>query len=288
MYYALIALAVLMFGGSFTLNDMYRKRRGDNLKISLEMSFIGAFAGTLCLICISGFHFEFTLFTLLWSCLTALNGLVFTFFSFKALATINVSLYSLFSMLGGMMLPFFQGVLFYDEEVTVAKVVCVVLICVALAFTVTKDGTKKGYLYYLGVFVLNGMSGVLSKLFHELSFEKTSAAGYTFWICITTLTLSGIIWLILPKEKTAPPRSFSLVDVGIGAAFGGINRIANLLLVVALVHVETSVQYPLVTGGVMIVSTLLCFVSDRKPTKRELISVALAFLATLSLFLIPV
>lgn len=44
MYYALIFISVAMFGGCFALNDVYRKRRGSSLKISMEASFVGAVA----------------------------------------------------------------------------------------------------------------------------------------------------------------------------------------------------------------------------------------------------
>jgi hypothetical protein len=44
----------------------------------------------------------------------------------------------------------------------------------------------------------------------------------------------------------------------------------------------------MVTGGTMIVSTLICFFGDKKPSKRELVSVAFAFLGMLALFAVPV
>ena len=73
------------------------------------------------------------------------------------------------------------------------------------------------------------------------------------------------------------------------SAVGGItNRIANYVLVIALSHVDASVQYPMVTGGVMIVSTLICFFGKNKPKVKELISVGLAFVGLLALFLIKI
>ena len=66
------------------------------------------------------------------------------------------------------------------------------------------------------------------------------------------------------------------------------NKIANFLLVLALAHVDVSVQYPMVTGGTMIVSTVICFFGDKKPSKKEILSVAFAFVGMLALFLIPV
>ena len=55
----------------------------------------------------------------------------------------------------------------------------------------------------------------------------------------------------------------------------------------ALSHVDASVQYPMVTGGVMIVSTLLCLFGPKKPSRRELLSVLIGFAGMLALFLIP-
>ena len=63
---------------------------------------------------------------------------------------------------------------------------------------------------------------------------------------------------------------------------------ANFLLVIALAHVDASVQYPMVTGGTMIVSTLLSFFGDKKPNWKEILSIVFAFLGMLALFIIPV
>ena len=113
MYYALIMLSVVMFGGCFALSDVYRKMRGSSIKISVESSVVGSLSALAIMICINGFAIEITAFTLIMAFFAALNGMLFTFCSFRALDYINLSLYSLFSMLGGMLLPFFQGILLY-------------------------------------------------------------------------------------------------------------------------------------------------------------------------------
>jgi len=53
-------------------------------------------------------------------------------------------------------------------------------------------------------------------------------------------------------------------------------------------HVEASVQYPMVTGGVMIVSTVISCFGKNKPSVKELASVGLAFIGMLTLFAIPI
>ena len=61
-----------------------------------------------------------------------------------------------------------------------------------------------------------------------------------------------------------------------------------MILVIALAHVDASVQYPMVTGGVMIVSTLISFFGEDKPSKKELLSILVAFIGLTLLFVIPI
>lgn len=76
-------------------------------------------------------------------------------------------------------------------------------------------------------------------------------------------------------------------SAAVGALSGAGNRFANFLLIIALSHVDASIQYPMVTGGVMIVSTFLCLFGPKKPSRRELLSVLIGFAGMLALFLIP-
>ena len=131
------------------------------------------------------------------------------------------------------------------------------------------------------------MAGILSKLFTATALPKTSAAGYSIWIAVMTALLSGGVWLFLSlKDKaTQPTGQHRILSFGIGALTGAINRTANFLLVLALLQVDASVQYPMVTGGTMIVSTVFSCFGKNKPSRRELMSVAFAFIGMLLLFL---
>lgn len=285
--YALIVLSVVMFGITFAIQDNYRKLRGSSLKISLQFAFIGGVGSVIVLLIANGFKVEFTPFTLIMSLAGTLIGIGYTFCSFKALGIINLSLYSLFSMLGGMLLPFLQGIIIYDEDFTLAKGVCLVFIVVALALTVEKGEKSKGFIYYAGVFALNGLSGVFSKIFTSSTLPKTSDTGYTLLSSICLVVISLAILLIFFRKKDDAPK-IGIKDTSLALASGAINKIANLLLIIALYYVEASVQYPMVTGGVMIISTLICFLQKQKPSKKEIASIILAFIGMLALFVIPI
>ena len=287
MYYALIILSVVMLSCCFALNDVHRKLQGSSVKISIRYSAISSFAGLIALIILNGFTPEFTLFTFIMALLTAVNSFAFTFCTFKALGNINLSLYSLFSMLGGMFLPSVVGIVFFSEKVTLAKVVCFILIIISLLITVEKGEKKKGTLFYIGIFTLNGMSGVLNKIFTAAPFEKTSASGYSILAALSTFTIASLLLLFFFRNKKGAPKPTPL-SVTISSVNGVINKLANFILVLALAHVDASVQYPMVTGGVMIMSTVICFFGKNKPNKKEILSVCIAFIGLLLLFLIPV
>ncbi len=283
MYYALIVCAVVMFGVQFLCNENFQSKNGNTLASSMLFISGGSLAGLLVLLIINGFKFEYTHYTLIISIVTAANMIACIVCSLKALEHINLSLFSIFSMLGGMVLPFVAGTILYSEPFTLGKIICFITITAALFLTFQKTDNKKGYIYYAGIFIFNGMSGVLSKIFQESQYEKTSAAGYSILSAAATVVIAGAIFLFVIKKSPRLDKGsvFTLVSYGV------LNKVANYLLLIALVHVPASVQYPMVTGGVMIVSTILGYFTSKKPGKREIISVALSFAGIMALVLIP-
>ena len=287
MYYSLIILATAMFGVCFALNDAYVKLCGDGIKQSFEFTFVSSIVAMIALIVINGFKWEFTWFTFIMALISTVNGFLFTICSFKALGKINLSVFSVYSMLGGMLLPFLQGIIFYNEEITVAKILCVFFIIIALVLTIEKGDKMKGMKYYAGVFVFNGMSGVISKIFNTAPFERTSAQTYSIMGCaLSAIIALAVILTVFNGEKNR--KSNWGKTIFFGGVSGITNRVANLLLLIALLHVDTSVQYPLVTGGVMVVSSIINLFGENKPSKKELYSVGVAFVGMLALFLIKI
>lgn len=284
LYYGMVALSTLMFGVQFYCNDQYRKENGAGATSVFLFNLIGALVGTLCLAYLNSFDFSFTPFTLVCALVTSINTLLCSFCSLKALEHVNLSVYSLFSMLGGMMLPFLAGILFYNEPMTLAKGVCVLLIFCALLLGVGSGKGSGGTVYYMGVFVLNGMSGVLSKIYEDCSLNKVSATGYSLWSAVMSIFLTVAVLLCIRRHVKKPNSRSILWSVG----GGFLNRVANLILLMALAFLPASVQYPMVTGGVMIVSTALALVTKQKVSKKEMLAVGLSFVGILALISIPI
>ena len=286
MYYGLLTLSVVMFGVQFLTNQQYQKDMGSGIFQATLFNLLGCVFGIPILLIINDFQFEFTLFTLLASCITFANGLLFSICSLKAFERVNLSMYSLLSMLGGMLLPVIAGVLFYDEPITIGIGLCLLFIICALSLTIEKDNKEKkgGLIFYAGVFFFNGMSGVISKFYMEAPFAKASSAGYSILTALVTAIVSLIMLCALWKKKPTITKRAVLF----GMAAGPLSRVANYLLLIALAVLPASVNYPMVTGGTIIVSTIIAAFSQKKPQKKEWWAVCLAFVGILFLTLLPI
>ena len=282
IYYGILLAAVTMFSFQFLFNGIFEKEYGNGLRAMFVFSAGSSLVGFLILFIINGFKFEFTWFSCLMAFFAALDSIGYTYFSLKALGRINLSLYSMFSMLGGMILPSVVGILFYNEELTVGKGICYALLMLSLLLSSKKGAGKSGYVYYMGVFMLNGMSGVLSTIFQNAPYEKTSAAGYSMLIALTALV---ICLLFLPFVKGSGEKLTKKAVVSMGG-YGVLCRVGNYLLLIALAHLPASAQYPFVTGGVMIISTIISLFTKNKPSKREITGVAISFAALIILMFV--
>lgn len=279
LYYGLVSIAVVMFGFQFFFNDKFEKNSPEGLRPILKLTLGGNIAGLAVLFIINKCRFEFTLFSLIVALAGALDGIACTFCSIKALGKINLSLYSLFTMLGGMVLPFAAGIAFFDEKLTLGTAVCFVLCAVSLLFTVEKGNKNSGAVYYIGVFIFNGLSGVISTVYQRMDYPKISETGYSVLKAAAVIAICGVL-LLFNREKNQKFNRAALISTG---GNGILNCVANLLLLFSLAKLPASAQYPMVTGGVMIVSTIIAFFTPNKPKKREIIAVALSFIGILAL-----
>ena len=285
MYYGMLVGASVMFGTQFLFTQMFRKSyKGNSIDATSVSGFGGAVFGLVSMFLVNGFCFEYSHFAMVMAVIQTISGLLFTFCSMKALGKINLSLYSIFSMLGGMALPFAVGIIFFEEPFTWTKGVGLCLIILSFLFTLKKDmnhsgGTEK--IYYIGVFIFNGMSGVLSKIYYAAPYERISAAGYSI---LTALLSAGAYLGMLLYRKPNLKLLNAKAIVGIFGS-GVLNKVANWLLLVALVYVPASAQYPFITGGTMITSTCLACLTKDKPGRRELWAVWIALVGVIVLIM---
>jgi len=118
LYYILVFGATILFALQFLFNQRFEESRGSDLKSALEFTLYKSVVIVVMMLLISGFKIIVTPFSVALATVYAIACILMTYFSLKAFTIANLSVYSVFSMLGGMLLPFLLGVGFYDEKLT--------------------------------------------------------------------------------------------------------------------------------------------------------------------------
>ena len=283
LYYVLVIISTILFSLQFLFNQRFQQTYGTGMKATQVFSLYKSLVIILMMLLISGFKVQFSWFSLGMATIYAVSSIAMGYYSLKAFSVANLSVYSVFSMLGGMILPFFLGVLFYDEgDNLVFKIICCALIVVAVLLNI-KSGkqNKKALFYYFAVFVLNGMAGVISKI-HQSSTSLSPVDSTSFMLL--TAAVSVVIsaaWLLIAYREIPLIKGKNILFV---TGYGVFNGLGNLFLLIALSGengLPASVQYPLVTGGVMVCSTVISTIRKEKLTVREYIATAIALLASI-------
>lgn len=277
MYYLLVLSAVFLFSLQFLFNQKFQQSRGESLESALEFSLYKSIVIVVIMLFIGKFSIQITTFSVLMATLYAVSGIAMTAFSMKAFAVANLSVYSVFSMLGGMLLPFVLGIGFYNEELSLFKLLCCLLIIVSVLLNIKKGKQdKKAIAYYMAVFVLNGMAGVLSKIHQSSSLPHTDSTGFMLISSLITAIISAV-WLLVSYKKIPLIKGKNLLYT---AGYGVFNGIGNLFLLISLSNLPASVQYPLVTGGVMVFSTAISALRKEKITAKEYVAAGISFVAS--------
>lgn len=282
LYYFLVIISTVLFSLQFLFNQRFQQTYGTGMKATQIFSLYKSLVIILMMLLISGFKVQFSWFSLGMATIYAVSSIAMGYYSLKAFAVANLSVYSVFSMLGGMILPFFLGVLLFDEgDKLVFKIICCVLIVVAVLLNI-KSGKqdKKALFYYFAVFVLNGMSGVISKLHQSSGLSPVDSTSFMLWSAVVTVVISAA-WLLIAYKGIPLVKGKNILFV---TGYGVFNGLGNLFLLIALSGengLPASVQYPLVTGGVMVCSTIISTIRKEKLTVREYIATFIALLASI-------
>ncbi len=275
--YILVFSATILFALQFFFNQRFEQSRGSDLKSALEFTLYKSIVIVVIMLFISKFSIIVTPFSVALATVYAVACILMTYFSLKAFAIANLSVYSVFSMLGGMLLPFLLGVGFYDEKLTPFKIVCCVLIVVSVLLNIKSgNGNKKAILYYMAVFMLNGSVGVISKIHQSSEIAHTDSTGFMFLSSMASIIISAI-WLLIKYKKIPVVKGKALAFAG---GYGIFNGFGNWFLLISLVNLPASVQYPLVTGGVMVFSTIISALRKEKLTKSDYVAAAISFVAS--------
>ena len=297
-YYLLLLLSTLLMSAQFAMNKLYQSKNGSAIKTSLLFTTLsGLFNGAI-FFCIGGFRISVTPFSLICAAGIAALCLGYNLIGFRIFELGSFSVYTMFLMLGGMLMPFLYGMIFLGDSsgiglpALICRLLGVILLTCSLALPClghpgSKDKSSRLFIpLCILVFVMNGFVSIISKL-HQI--EPTAAVDpISFVFLSNTLNglASGIILLLLcvrdgskpALAKNFHPWQLILLTVCCGAFNGGSYL---LQLIVASSALPASVQYPILTGGSVVLSAIVGRIFfGEKPDKLSLMGIITAFCAT--------
>ncbi len=290
MDYILVGIVTLLLAFEFVCSKKYQINEGTDISAGLKFNALSGILTIIVFFALSGFRFEFSLFSLIMAFAMATCAALYSLISFRVLKAGNMSVYSMFLMSGGMILPYFFGLAFLDEVINPFRIVGIIVILVAVILSnFGKMSFKPSLLLLcLCVFLLNGCVSIISKC-HQVNdeleliqnFETVGSTAFVMYSGLGKFVLSSVALLFCKKEKSVisfNSKTSLLVILG-AAAIGGVSYMLQLIGAKTL---PATVLYPMVTGGSIIFSSLsgLIFFKE-KLSVFQIISVTLAFAGTL-------
>lgn len=299
MDYIIILLAVFCFAGQFAFTRLFEKAVDQTLVTSLVMLVVTNMIGTLLFLCIGGFQIHISTVSLFWAAIFALIMIPYYVVGIKVLSLGSLAIYSMFMMLGGMLLPFLYGTVFLHETVSVGKGLGTLLLTLFIILQalwqkspeeeeIRNKSKKTSYLFFilcLVIFVINGMTGVVTKI-HQISAGSVDEVSFTVLSCALSAIFSFVLLLVcyLKNRSDTHIRSVSALKrkpIVIMAFIAAATYMGNFLHLKAASNVPASVQFPLVSGGVIVLSALVsAFIFREKLRKKEWLLILGAFIST--------
>lgn len=285
LHYILVLAATILLAFDFALSKKYQASEGTALTAGLKFNALNGLLTAVIFFVLSGFKTDVSLFSLLFALAMSTCCALYSIIGFRILRTGNMAVYSLFLMSGGMLLPYFFGVLFLEESLSVFRVGGVLLILLAVILS-NRSGSgqslqKKLYLLCVAIFLLNGMVSIISKC-HQID-TTHNAIDSTAFVALTGLTRFAVcsLTLLLTKPNRRQLSFTSRKTFGIILCSALIGGVSYMLQLIGAKELPATVLYPLVTGGSIIFSAFAgkAFFKE-KITKAQWISILLCFIGT--------
>ncbi len=288
MYYLLAILADVGITGTFSIGKLYRDRMPWTVRsVAGKMAFT-SFLSFWLFFTLNGFTLVLNGFTLLMAVVMAAIGILSEAVCFTAYGKGQISLFTIFQMQGGMLLPFLYGAL-RGDRLTAPRIAGILFMTIALTLTAAPErkGSSKlsrGFITLCcAIFLINGSVSIGSYIYSN---HPHTLGPNSFLICRAAIlcTVSTIGWCVAKfRGGIAALKSSGLLPcAGLLFCSTALDNGSYFLQLVSAAHLSSTVLYPVVTGGTIVLTAIAGrMFFQEKQSKRALLGTALSFLATL-------
>ncbi|MBE6726041.1 MAG: hypothetical protein E7576_12780 [Ruminococcaceae bacterium] len=280
MEYLLLFGACTFFSLQFVFQKLFERRAREGVAVCLWNIAVSGAVAVLFLIAKSGLPEDMNGTSFLIAALYAASGLICSVASISAMNCGSVAGVGIFCLAGGMILPFLYGVFALSESSGLFKWLGMLLLTVSLFPAVmTKNGeerTGKRLRYAVlcsAVFLTNGLVSIFSKM-HQISPRAVDEDSFVLTGALLRCGAAVLLMLFLAaasnrKRGTRPFREM-FIEIGrepmtrrlflvlllSAAAYSVMNTLGNLLSLRCMNLMEASVQFPLLSATVTVLTAL--------------------------------
>lgn len=278
LYYFLLIVAAALFSFQFLFHEKFQKSFGTDSKSGAVFSVGTGLGMALVSFFFVGLGLKITLFSVIVAAVHGLASFLYMYFSLKALKVANVSVFSIFTMLGGMLLPVFYGTGFAGEQLTLGKGICCGLVTVAVICTANGGKSdKKAFFYYIAVFITNGITSVCAAV-HQ-NYPTLNVDSYSYMV-LSSLALMVFGLLLLPFSA-GEKRKFTLKQLGYISGFSLCSGLGNVIIMISLLFLPASLQFPFSTGAAIVFAAIITLFQGKKMFAKDFFAVLLALISTI-------
>lgn len=121
--YLLVTASTILFACQFLFQKKYGESEGEGLRASVTLALLSSIVRIILVVILYGVSgYSFTLYGFVCSFFAAVSYCCVILFSAGALKYANMAKYSVYMMLGGMVLPFAAGTAFFSEPLTFGQI----------------------------------------------------------------------------------------------------------------------------------------------------------------------
>ncbi len=312
MEYLFLFSSCILFSLQYIFSKLYHQKSGGTASASFVSSVLTSLFGVVYCVIFATVTGKEVIFSvphdaLLYAMIYAFAGIGCSLAFFLGLNYGNLWILTTYSLLGGMVLPCFYGVVFNNEPITLLRCVGTAILIISLFPTAIESAKKdivsanaKGGrvifpLLCIFVFIGNGMTGVISKI-HQLSENAISSNAFVMIGSLGRAVLSAII-LVIYIFVTRNKKCESTTKIKL--TFKLVLYLGFLLFCYAVIHsmgdvssllcaktMDSSVQFSFISAFVILATALIGkFLFGEKIGKAQKISLALVVIGiTLMLF----
>lgn len=249
-----------------------------------QANFINAIVACICLFFANKCVINITGTTIAFSAVFGFFSLVSLFFMVYAYSHISLTLTSIISSAGAIIIPMIFGFVFNGEPAGIRLIISALLILTAAVLPVFRDTTikfDKKFIWFLALyFVYAGLPNILSKLYTQNE-NVTDTLSYFFLTNVFMFIFCGT-GILVCRLKNGPLEKLSVPLMSNGAVRTVMSLVTSYLSIVILSLMPISV-YSVLSASLSLIGTALLsrFVFKEKMSRQALISFILALLSIL-------